>query len=232
MADKENKNIAVIGNSVAMRVRPPMDFPENKNYSVLLRDDGFQMQNLAKGGNTIKSALKELDSIVSAFPDIYILNFGVVDASNREIPRWFFNLVNSSGQAWYNRFSSFIYNGFIKRIRRQLVFLRGKRPWVRKKAFRKYLTYMLDRLQKETNANIIGLSINLANDRVEKALPGSRKNHRAYNKILSEALKGKRCTFLDLTDLESEKYYPDGVHFSAEGHKIVSQRIVDTLQKF
>ncbi len=223
------KILTVLGNSVAMRVRPPVHYSRNLNYSVLLRMAGFNVINLARGGNTIKRACVDIDIYIRTFPDIYILNFGVVDASTREVPKWFFNLYNSSGQYWYNRFARLIYNRGIKKIRKPLVYLRLKRSWVGKRSFSRLYELMVERLLKETNAILIGLPVNVANDRVEKALPGSRKNHRSYNQVMRKLLDRDRCFYLELSDINSNVHYPDGVHFSTEGHKIVAEKIIQYL---
>lgn len=222
--------LTIIGNSVAMRVRPVEPYPDNRNYHTLLSDADFEVENLAKGGNTIKSAFKDLDTYIGSFPDVFILNFGVVDASTREVPRWFFNLYNSTGQYWYNRFSRWIYNGLIKKARKPLVVLRGKRSWVGKKTYKRLYSLMTERLLKETNAIVIGLSINSADDRVEKALPGSRKNHLAYNQIMKDVLNQERCYFIHVQDDLTAIDYPDGVHYSKSGHKIVAKKISDLIE--
>lgn len=224
----------MVGNSVAMRVRPPEDHPDNKNYTMLLReglsvnDDPpgkVNIRNLSSGGNTLRQIHRQLDDIIRLFPDYYIINLGVVDASTREIPRWFFDIVNSTSQSRKHRLARLFYEGLIKKVRRPLVFIRGKRSWVRAKEFQKLYALLIDKMQRETNAEIIGLSINLANERVERALPGSRFRHEQYNEIIQKCLERSRGKFLDLTDLTPDPHYPDGVHYSAEGHKVVADRI-------
>ncbi len=227
--------VAVVGNSVAMRVRPPLEAPDNCNYSVHIRsasvdDDirknSFQVVNWSSGGATIRDIHKELDQIVRLFPDYYVLNLGVVDASTRDIPRWFFRIVNSTNQSRFHSMVSVLYGGVIRRARRTLVFIRGKRSWISSREFKKLYGLLVDKLLKETNAEIIGLSINIASERVERALPGSGKNHLRFNQIIENCLEHPRCQYLDLTDLDQRKHYPDGVHFSAEGHQLVADRII------
>ena len=232
--NKKELHVAIIGNSVAMRVRPPGEHPNNRNYTMLLREDLStiadnptiaKVVNFSSGGTIIRQVHHQLDDIIRLFPDYYVINVGVVDASTREIPRWFFNMVNNTSQSWKYRITRLFYEGLIKKFRRSLVFIRGKRSWVGANEFQKLYALLLDKLLRETNAEIIGLSINLANDRVEKALPGSRSKHEQYNKIIKKCLDRNRCRFLDLTDLTPDPHYPDGVHYSAQGHGIVAQRI-------
>ncbi len=232
--NRRNLNIAIVGNSVAMRVRPPENHPENKNYTVLLRENlsgndnhpiEAKVTNCSMGGATLRQLHCSINDIIRLFPEYYVLNLGVVDASTREIPRWFFEIISSTSQSGLHKAVRFFYGGLIAKIRRPLVFIRGKRSWVNQREFKKLYTLLIDVLLKETNAEIIGLSINLANERVERALPGSHSRHEKYNEIIKKCLDRSNCSFLDLTDLNPDKHYPDGVHYSAEGHKIVADRI-------
>lgn len=232
--------IAVVGNSVSLRVRPPESYPNNKNYHGFLQDPSFTEEitpfrfhvvNLANGGATVKSTFEQLDEIIRVFPDIYILNLGVVDASTRDIPRWFFKLQHSSRRTILVRISKFIYHGILKRFRRMLVYLRFKSPFIRAKSFERLYCLLVNLLLKETNALIIGMSINIGNERVERGLPGSQNNHKNYNYLIRSCLKRNRCRFLDLTDLDSDIFFPDGIHFSAQGHKKVAERLVQMINE-
>ena len=227
-------HIAVVGNSVAMRVRPPEEIPANRNYTMRLREGSaedvgsaasFHVVNWSTGGATVREVHKNLNDIIRLYPDYYILNLGVVDASTRDIPRWFFQIINSTNNSGFHRLMRYFHGGVIRPLRRPLVFIRGKRSWVSARTFQRLYDLLIEKLLRETNAKIIGLSINLANERVEKALPGSRRNHERFNRIIRKSLEQSRCIFLDLTDLDPEPHYPDGVHFSAEGHRLVAERI-------
>jgi lysophospholipase L1-like esterase len=239
-SNKEALHVSIVGNSVSLRLRPPVEHPENKNFTYLLRDEGFLAEkrsspyfitNLSSGGATVRSVFNRLDNIIRTYPDVYIINLGVVDSSTREVPRWFFNIYNSSSQYWYNNLARVFYVTLIKRLRKPLVYLRGKSTWVGKRSFEKLYGMLIERLSKETNAVIIGVSINIANDRVEKELPCSRRNHIFYNEIIKSCLDRQNCLYLDLTDLDSETHYPDGVHFSKIGHEVVADRLIETLEK-
>lgn len=236
-----NLHIAVVGNSVAMRVRPPEQPPDNRNYTVLLREAEAEtggckvtmnVTNWSSGGATIREIHKSLNDIIRLFPDFYVLNLGVVDASTRDIPRWFFNIINSTNPSRFHRVMKFIHGGLITRFRRPLVLIRGKRSWVSHREFNQLYALLIERLLKETNATIIGLSINLANERVERALPGSRSNHEKYNRIIEHNMQHSRCIYLDLEDFNTEIHFPDGVHFSAEGHRLVADRIIKSIKTF
>lgn len=234
-----NLQIAVVGNSVAMRVRPPEQLPDNRNYTMRLREGmngngeckgAVNVVNWSSGGATIREVHTFLNDIIRLYPDFYVLNLGVVDASTRDIPRWFFNIINSTNPSRFHRVMRFFHGGVVKRFRRPLVLVRGKRSWVSAREFKRLYALLIERLLKETNATIIGLSINLANERVERALPGSRHNHEKFNRIIEKTMQQSRCKYLDLKDLDTKIHYPDGVHFSAEGHLVVAERITELIE--
>ena len=89
---------------------------------------------------------------------------------------------------------------------------------------------MIEKLLKETNAVIIGLSINPADERVENSLPGSRMNHLKYNQLIKNALDQERCYYIDLQEELTPKDYPDGIHYSKSGHEKVARRIIDLIE--
>ena len=110
--------------------------------------------------------------------------------------------------------------------------LRGKRSWISRKKFKKYFSELVQTLSKETNAKIIAIPINPANQRVEKQLPGSLKKHLEYNTIIKEIIKDHSQEILNTDFLQSEIHYPDGVHYSLEGHQIVAKEISKIILKY
>ena len=231
--------ISVIGNSVAIRVRPPQKYPDNKNYTQLLEEklnNDFSeklvlINNIANGGDTVNDMLSNLDHYVRSFPDFYIINIGVVDASTREIPKCFFNIINNKKEGYCRNFLKLLYNGFIKKHRRTLVLLSGKRTWIGKSRFRKAYTTLVSNLIKETNARIITLSINKGNSRIEREVPGTIENYKKYSEIIKGISEKFGASYISLDDLESESFFPDGVHFSKEGHEIVADRLAGVIKQ-
>ncbi|MBU8893920.1 MAG: hypothetical protein KOO66_14155 [Bacteroidales bacterium] len=235
----QNYKITIIGNSVALRTRPPEKNPENKNYGKLLEEDlclkipdkNFVVTNKASGAYTVYNILTKIDDFVNTFPDFFIINLGVVDASTREVPLWFYRLASSKKTGFIFRLASLIYRVIIIKARPVLVKLRGKRSWISSKKYIKYFSLLIKTLLKETNAKIIILPINPANERIEKELPGSLKKHLIYNKIMKDASDEFSLYFVDLEFLYSEKHYPDGVHYSLSGHTNVEQELSEIILK-
>ena len=222
--------ITVIGNSVALRVRPPQAFPENKNYTCLIRSRlSCNIRNEARGALTIAQVVKDLDFYISTFPDWYIINLGVVESCSRESPYWFYRIAMSKSKGLMYRTANWIYRFFFAKFRRELTNLRFRRSWLSQRKFRWYFDVLIKLLLKETNARIIVLGINLSNDRVETLLPGSRKKNQEYDAIMREACNYYGQTFIDVSKLESGSHYPDGVHYNVKGHEIIASYIADAI---
>lgn len=241
MSLKQIKKLKIIvaGNSVALRVRPPEEHPGNENYSVLLEkklqnslDDRIVLiENRSSGALTIPEALNQADKLINDFPDYYILNFGVVDASSREIPQWYYKRINKKAKSTFEYLLAAVHGNLLKKYRPFFVMIRGKRSWVSTKKFRKCFSTLIGTLVKETNARIIALPINPANNRVEQELPGSRDKQLIYNRIIQEACNKYKQIFLDTTDFIEERHYPDGVHYSAVGHELLAEKLKDIILK-
>ncbi|WP_462248256.1 SGNH/GDSL hydrolase family protein [Ekhidna sp.] len=226
--------IVIIGNSVALRVRPHQKHPNNKNYTQLLRDllgSQATVENRALGASTVSNWLVKSDEIINTFPNVYIVNIGVVDASTREVPLWFNRLATKKVDTIVTKLFKSIYNKIIIPLRPFFVRLRGKKSWVSHRKFKVRFELLISLLLKETNAQLILMPINIANGRVEKQLPGTKEKHKKYNELIKATAEKFEQQFLDLSDFKSEIHYPDGVHFSKEGHQVVAKRLKAMLYK-
>lgn len=228
------KKICIIGNSVALRVRPTLSFPNNKNYFQFLEEKGnskYTFYNLAYGASTVKDIYKKMDDYIRIFPSYYILNVGVVDASTREVPLWFYRLATKKSLNPFVVFCKLFYRNIVTKFRSSLVVLRGKRSWISERKFEKYFDLIVNNLLKETNSRIIVLSINLANERVENELPGSLRKHKIYNDIMKRVANNYNQSFVDTNEIIELNDYPDGVHFSKSGHEKIADRLYLTIHE-
>jgi len=230
--------ITIIGNSVALRVRPTKSYPKNKNYTYQLNEllhaslpyHSIIIDNKALGASTIYNISLNIDKYINTFPNFYVLNFGVVDASTREVPLWFYRLATSKRDNIIVSFCRFFYRGVIPKIRPFLVRLRARKSWIPRKKFVRLFENLITTLTRETNAKIIVIPINPANDRIENNLPGTRKNHLLYNHIMKSIVeKYPDHYYLDDLTLTPTEDYPDGVHFSLKGHEIIAKKIFNII---
>ena len=233
----KNFKIAILGNSVALRVRPPLKAPDNINYGKIMEmlllnklpDLNVMVENKAKGASTIVNLIQDIDNQLNSFPDFFILNFGVVDSCTREVPKWFYDLQDKKTDNLLRIIAASVYSRIFQKNRPFFVRIRGKRSWISYRKYKKYFTRALTILTKETNAKIIVLAINLANNRVEKEPPGSKNNQIKFNRLMEEVAINNGHFFIDTSDLISNLHYPDGVHFSKQGHEIIAERIVNII---
>lgn len=187
------------------------------------------VKNLCIGRGTLWDILNKRGDILNTFPNYYVVNIGVTDASTREIPLWFSNIVNSDRPSFFKRILTGVYIHIIRKVRPQLVLLRGKTTWTSKKNFENYFDKFIGYLVKEANARIIIMSINSANKRIEDELPGSTKSYLEYNEIIKTTANKYNAYYLDFSDIVHEIHAPDGIHFSTEGHTVLSKRIFNII---
>ncbi|MCF7858561.1 MAG: hypothetical protein K9N07_04465 [Candidatus Cloacimonetes bacterium] len=235
----KNLKITIIGNSVAIRNRPPEKYPHNKNYGALLGEElsdkypdlHVTVSNMSFSRATIMNIVQKYDDYFATMPDYFIINLGVSDASTREIPYWYAELINKKGHNLIRSVFSAIHTYCIKPKRRFFVLLRGKRSWISQKKFRKYFNELIIMMKKETNAKIIAIPINPANARVENAIPGSRVKYIEYNKIMEQIILKNEGVFVKFDDLVQKVHYPDGIHYSLQGNQFVTKKLFSIIEK-
>lgn len=232
------KRITILGNSVALRNRPHTK-EKSLNYGQIIeqslneksQEKLYIVNNLAFGRATMKDLNKVYDNIINSFGDLYIINIGVSDACTREIPLWYSNILNTKNKTLVTKFFQLIFNVFIKPFRRFFVILRGKRPWLSKRKFTAMYAQLIKDIQHNTSGKILCLSMNLANERIEKLVPGTSKNYKEYNKEIEKLCKIYGIDYLNLDALEHSIHYPDGTHFSEEGNAYIADQILLYLSK-
>lgn len=231
------RRITIIGNSVSLRVRPKTEQDVSKIYSFLLEKQLnnvglWEVVNLGKSRYLSSEYWGDKDLILATGADYYIINLGCVDAPPREIPLWFSDIIFKRKNEFLFPFFDFIYKHFIKAyLRKIFVKIRNSKPWVGISKFEENMSNMILDLRNNSETKIIILGINKGNDRIERALPGINESYLQYNKILKQLAIKLKCQFIDVRDLDSELHFPDGVHYNELGHKIISQRLMNTILK-
>ncbi len=217
--------IVVVGNSVGLRVRPPI----GKSYAVLLNSmENVDVINLSQTARLSKYFAINTDQILCYPADVVIINLGVVDLCSRPVPYWYNRMINRQGYTLIGRLVVYLNLKLVYSMRRWLVYLRLKMPWTTLREFRHNMSYILSRIKKEQTAEVIVLSINKPSSRVEYRLPGSIDRIEKGNEILQELCETHSSDYLPL-HLDQLTDYPDGVHFSESGHQKVFDHIRDLL---
>ena len=244
------RKICIYGNSVGLKMRPPRSAPDQRTYAELLEADGREVRNLSRAGILISDAFRTFDDdVIAWFPDAVVFNFGVVEVSRRRQPR----------RAWLETVAHSVFlnlmlgrdhpvNRLGHKARRALwLALR----WVSETAARatgsswqwlplpkllRVQKEMMELLFKETSAVAVVVGLNPCSMRVETSLPGSGRAISDANEALrAMATTFPRAVFVDprsfIGDGELDRLVPDGVHYSAEGHRLLASRLREALER-
>jgi lysophospholipase L1-like esterase len=241
--------IVVIGNSCVFLTVPAAHDVDDDPYPGWLRELLHQRGVEAtvavhsQWHTTITEALPRFESWVrDELPDVVIANFGIVDAQARVLPTWLLR----NTMTWLPG------NGALAhRYRRRVVPLlrprvRGwQRYWagrvgprwsrVRPSVFERAMARLLQLCARQCNAHVVVLDIDPANDVLLSWMPGLQERIDRYNGILDRVVQREqvgRATLLRTSEVvtaDPERLLPDGIHRSAEGHRLVAERIVDEI---
>jgi len=233
--------LCILGNSVGLKIRPPRGADGQGTYGEHLRRLGWDVCNFSRAGVEIGDAFAWYDDeVLGRFPQAVVFNFGVVEVSRRRIPRllWYRSTAHNM---FLNRIAGRPHPGsrLAARVRRwpwvalaRIVeglagLVRISWSWTSPERLAAIQVEMLELLFKETSATAVVLGLNPCSDRVEGRLPGTRRSIVEANRRLREAVaRFPRAAFLDPAEHAGEmgldRFVPDGVHFSAEGHRIIA----------
>lgn len=232
------QKIVIVGNSVALRNRPHNNLT-SKNYGQILENtlnegkenEIIQVNNLAFTRATVYDLHKVYPQIINSYGDLYIINIGSSDAATREIPRWFADFLFSNKRSLLVKAMKAFHLYAIKPNIRFLVKLRGKRAWTSARVFKQEYRKLIYEIQHNTNGKVVCVSINLPSDRIEKQIPGTYKNYQKFNKIIEALCVEKEAIYLNLDDLKAEEHFPDGIHFSEQGNKVLAKRLLEVINQ-
>jgi hypothetical protein len=241
--------ILIYGNSVGLRIRPPRGPAAEMTYGELLQREGYPVRNLSRAGVLISEAFRTFDDdVVARFPSAVVFQFGVVEVSRRHFPRkvWLetvaYNVFLNQGTG-----RSFPLNPVFRRLRRSVWvaarwffgtvarITKYSWQWIPLPGFLQVQKEMLEILFKETSAVAVVIGVNPCSERIEASLPGSSKAISQANDALRNLVaKFPRAVFLDPRDFISENVrdalVSDGVHYSAMGHRLVANRLIEALK--
>lgn len=218
------KKIVIDGNSVAVRVSPTIR--GNQSYSNLLHQEYLDVDIRAHSGKTLSYVSRCPDQLYNSFPDVIILNFGIVEICSRSVGLGLYKYIYLKEKRTK---VGFIMEAILEKIestfRKLMVFLRFKRSWYSTNRFLRIYNELIDNIQKKSEAKIICLGINTPSERVEKQASGTLKRVELVNHALELICNDKNNVwFIGTTDISPE-LIPDGIHFDNLGHQIIYDRI-------
>lgn len=235
MIKNRSLKIIVLGNSVSLIIRPP-----DKNaspYPILIErhfDNAFMVTKNDQAG-IVTDALDNLYRwIVSFWPDIIIIHYGINEACSRLLPHFLHQYLFKERRSEISKpiLRKFI-SALIYKISPFLIQFFRSGSWMSPENYGILLDRLISLTNKECAANIIVLNIPNITERIEKLLPGSIKNIREYNKIIENVCTSKKVYLVDLYSLSNEigteLFVPDGIHLSSLGHEKLAEMINDYI---
>ena len=228
------KKIVIVGNSVALRIRPPRQNENDLSYAEIIDDKlpNASVINLAIGDTVMPHESVWIDKLISYHANCYILNYGVVDACTRSVPRWMCNFIHNDTphHGIFKKLLRFLFNFFEVRFRKFLTVIRGKRAWTSRAAFAYKYEKMLRLLLKDSNAQLICIGINRPSSRIERFLPGSVRNVQRYNEVIRQLANKYNSVYVETFYDFDETLIPDGINFNSEGHRKLAGMLLDVIK--
>lgn len=240
--------ICVIGNSAALKIRPPRANAAEKTYSEILEAAGHHVRNVSRAGVTLQEAFGLLeDDVITFFPDAVIVHHGVVEVcyrrtirkwNNAAIPNMYLNAIFQRGYQFDDapfRAINFVRRGLNWATKTAARIAGGKWQWQKPQDFVRVVEETCKLILKETGARVLVVGITPCSSRVERILPGSGDEILRTNQLLRTLCQrfGERASFVEteswMTEADLPRLAPDGIHFSADGHALLAKRILSAL---
>ena len=231
------KKILIIGDSTIQWIRPYRNHIDDFTYVELLRKEGYDIDVISMPGMTSKEVLNIYwNTLGGKFYDIYIVSVGINDLTPRSYPRWMWKIYNnllikeSLLSKTFDIFYRLFTNKFIQKVFSKY---RISKPWISLKYFNLYLSKFQELVIKETDSKIIYLSLPMVSTRVSSILYGIEKNIVAYKRVIKDLVDNKRVYEIDIDKLfekDIEKYNTEGIHYTADGHKIIFENLVKMIK--
>lgn len=228
--------INILGNSVGLKVRPPEDGERQFNYAKRLAsraDAKIRVVNYSRTSETVASALTHrFDYLGRVFPDVVVVHLGINDCVPRLTPQWLFDVL-SAPRLDENKYVYVIRAQLSKvvnyRLAPRLIPILKLGPWCAPEKFSRKYRKLIVNIRKEFTSKIICVGINPCTERIEKLLPGARKNIETYNSIIQDICNNLQCNYIATDrwtdDTEADTLFPDGVHFSSKAHGLMAEAI-------
>lgn len=241
--------ICILGNSVAIKMRPPRSGADELTYPERLQASGHDVHNASMAGVFLSEQFAFLDDdVLTCNADAVILHHGIIEVyfrrtmrapNNAAILNQYRNRVLGQGYTYdtatsrLRRFPVRALNAATRRLA-QLLGLRWQ--WQRPDDFMTVVTQVVGLILKETAARMIIVGITPPSAGTEADLPGlGEEIARLNERLRAEAVRyGSRVQFVDVTALlrdgDHSRLVPDGIHFSATAHRLLAGELLAVLE--
>lgn len=228
--------IVVAGSSAAQFVVPKRTRRTDGTYGELLPTtlaaEGIAagVEQTGKWYDTIRDLRRSYEpSVRTRFPDVLVLNYGMAECQPNIPPLWFVRHMYSWDRSAHPAAEAYrekLLNPLWPRIR---PVQRSASSWAPSRLSpRRFVSEMrrvISMTRDETGALVLLVQVDPPGPRVEHWWPGLTGRVAAYNELLDQ-LEDEQVvvarTAHHVTDLGFETVLPDGLHRSAEGHRLTA----------
>lgn len=228
--------ILIIGDSTIAWMRPHRNHKDEMLYSEMFAKSDVFLDMVCTPGMTSRDAVRYYwKNLLGKFYDYCIISVGINDLSPRSYPRWLWEIDNYFvvKERLIEKIYGFTYRVFTNtKLQKFFSYIGLSKPWISEREFEANLLKLQDLILKESSAKIIFISLPMVSQRVKKILYGIDKNIIAYKQIINK-LYNNRTEILDVNKLfedSMDMYNPEGIHYSALGHKIVFENLYKIIK--
>jgi lysophospholipase L1-like esterase len=242
--------VVVTGSSIALYTRPYRRGPEEGTYGqelerqLLQHGIPAQMTNQAGWLLTVNEIYREVaQRVISHNPDVVVLNVGWVECQPRLTPlgvlRWqesWHPSLHPVAKAARSKVEPAL-RAFHRRVEPRLL---ERLPWsmhrMGPERFEVELRRLVTLIRREQQCLVLVLNINPTNARVAAALPGIHDHAARFSAIVDRVASGDDpgVRLVDsrsfVTRYGADAVLPDGIHFNAEGHRLLGGILFDEVQ--
>lgn len=210
----DKKRILVITDSLGLPRLLPQLVKYEETYISLLQKNGFDVVNLSIGGGNIKLLVEQSEYYRAFFPDIVIVQSGIVDCAPRAFRKFELDFLVKSR--------------LIKLFNEKMFYILRKYRIITYTSKSTYKSQLKILLNKFSDAKFIFIGILKPMNEYEKIVPGIKRNILDYNNILRSI---NEATYIDLFSFPSDGIQSDFHHLNAKGHNEIYQRLKAVLDK-
>ncbi len=230
--------ICILGNSVSLVLRPPRSGASERTYAEILRDElPATVINWSQRAAMVADGVRAVeDVVITRAPQAVVIQYGIVECTYRDMPRWLYQFVKLRLRGDENRLEKLpvqLAARTLMPLSRRWAVLRGRWRWMEPAVFGHDITQLVALIRKETAALPIVLNIPTPSERVERLAPGTTASALEYNRTLAQVAAQTKAALIDtaaLIDPDPTGLLPDGIHFSAAGHRLVAAQIRALLE--
>lgn len=227
--------VVVAGNSVALHVARREGAREAGTYADHLRRRleplGGAVVNVARRSNLVdEDDLEFMAHCQRNDPDAVVMQYGINEAAPRILsrPLWMW----LKGPQAYGRAKSLL-RRIEGKLEPRLVRWTRAGGWIGPKRFEELYRYKIGIVRKESAALPLVVGLGTPTADLERVLPGMTAAVERYNAVMRDLCGAEGAVFVDVQALLAGRgadLSPDGIHLTAEGHRLLGDRIWQHLR--